>query len=162
MEGSEAAEEAVEGGVLLPPLNPTKAQSLNDEMDSPMEEKRPKTFGLEKKRCREKTLRHKARIPMKIATFSCLIMIICGGRVGSVIKRTGPLVILQTNLMDDFKAALQAEIEAKKRKLNEISTSSKSVKSVKVADLERKRQEEYLEKQRALEEQRKVKANWIG
>lgn len=64
--------------------------------------------------------------------------------------------------MDDFKAALQAEIEAKKRKLNEISTSSKSVKSVKVADLERQRQEEYLEKQRALEEQRKVKANWIG
>lgn len=65
----------------------------------------------------------------------------------------------------DFKAALQAEIEAKKRQLNKLSSSSNDleengnvgkVKSVKVADMERQKQEEYLEKQRALDEQRQV------
>lgn len=61
----------------------------------------------------------------------------------------------------DFKAALQAEIEAKKRQLSKVSgseTSKTTTKSnsVKVSDLEKQRQEEYLEKQRALEEQRQV------
>lgn len=63
----------------------------------------------------------------------------------------------------DFKAALQAEIEAKKRQLNKLATSKDvgdsqgaQVKSVKVADLEKQKQEEYLEKQRQLEEQRQV------
>lgn len=53
----------------------------------------------------------------------------------------------------DFKAALQAEIEAKKRKLEQLTDK----KSVKVADLEKQREAEYLEKQRAIEEQRQVK-----
>lgn len=53
----------------------------------------------------------------------------------------------------DFKAALQAEIEAKKRKLEQLTDK----RSVKVADLEKQREEEYLEKQRAIEEQRQVK-----
>ena len=64
----------------------------------------------------------------------------------------------------DFKAALQAEIEAKKRQLSRIS-SSESIdehkinksKSVKVSDLERQRQEEYFEKQRIIDDQRQVK-----
>lgn len=55
----------------------------------------------------------------------------------------------------DFKAALQAEIEAKKRQLEKINNGTEK-KSVKVADLEKQRQEEYLEKQRLLEEQRQV------
>lgn len=55
----------------------------------------------------------------------------------------------------DFKAALQEEIEAKKRQLEKISNGTEK-KSVKVADLEKQRQEEYLEKQRLLEEQRHV------
>ena len=54
----------------------------------------------------------------------------------------------------DFKAAIQAEIEAKKRQLEKINGTEK--KSVKVADLEKQRQEEYLEKQRILEDQRQV------
>lgn len=64
----------------------------------------------------------------------------------------------------DFKAALQAEIEAKKRQLNKLAASKDAadaqgsqVTSVKVADLEKQKQEEYLEKQRQLEEQRQVK-----
>lgn len=55
----------------------------------------------------------------------------------------------------DFKAALQEEIEAKKRQLEKISNGTEK-KSVKVADLEKQRQEEYLEKQRLIEEQRQV------
>lgn len=56
----------------------------------------------------------------------------------------------------DFKAALQAEIEAKKRQLEKFSNGTEK-KSVKVVDLEKQRQEEYLEKQRALDEQRQVR-----
>ena len=65
----------------------------------------------------------------------------------------------------DFKAALQAEIEAKKRQLNKAaggnadsnnSQTKEGVKSVKVADLERHKHEEYLEKQKALDDQRQV------
>lgn len=62
----------------------------------------------------------------------------------------------------DFKAALQAEIETKKRQLAKVSNSnSKSsadkITSVKVSDLEKQRQEEYLEKQNSLNEHRNVK-----
>lgn len=58
----------------------------------------------------------------------------------------------------DFKAALQAEIEDKKRQFSKLSSSSdKSGKSIKTADLEKQRQEEYLKKQMIIEEQRKVK-----
>lgn len=62
----------------------------------------------------------------------------------------------------DFKAALQAEIEAKKRQFAKVSSSesskniNKNWNSVKVSDLEKQRVEEYLEKQKALEEQRQV------
>jgi hypothetical protein len=57
----------------------------------------------------------------------------------------------------DFKAALQAEIEAKKLQFEKLSTNgTEKKKSVKVADLEKQRHEEYLEKQRILEEQRQV------
>ena len=66
----------------------------------------------------------------------------------------------------DFKAALQAEIEAKKRQFDKITATPNSnsadsganvkAKSVKVADLERQKQEEYLEKQRVLDEHRQV------
>ena len=66
----------------------------------------------------------------------------------------------------DFKAALQAEIEAKKRQFDKITATQNSnsadsganvkAKSVKVADLERQKQEEYLEKQRVLDEHRQV------
>lgn len=60
----------------------------------------------------------------------------------------------------DFKAALQAEIEAKRRQFEKISNGTEK-KSVKVADLEKQRQEEYSEKQRLLEEQRQVKFTLI-
>ena len=53
----------------------------------------------------------------------------------------------------DFKAALQAEIEAKKRQLEKFSKTSSSVK---VSDLEKQKEAEYLEKQRALDAQREV------
>lgn len=63
----------------------------------------------------------------------------------------------------DFKAALQAEIEAKKRQINKLKslngsseTNDKTKNSVKVADLEKQKQEEYMEKQRALDDQRQV------
>ena len=56
----------------------------------------------------------------------------------------------------DFKAALQAEIEAKKRQFEKVNNGTEK-KSVKVADLEKQRQEEYLGKQKVLEEQRQVK-----
>lgn len=56
----------------------------------------------------------------------------------------------------DFKAALQAEIEAKKKQLSRVKSGTGG-SSVKVADLERERQEEYLEKQRILEESRQLK-----
>lgn len=74
------------------------------------------------------------------------------------------LVLCLTYSEMDFKAALQAEIEAKKRKLSKISSSesSSSSKSVKVADLERQRQEEYLEKQRIIEEQRQVRSFYMA
>lgn len=57
----------------------------------------------------------------------------------------------------DFKAALQAEIETKKRQLARLSNSEDKITSVKVSDLENQRQEEYLEKQNSLNEHRKVK-----
>lgn len=57
----------------------------------------------------------------------------------------------------DFKAALQAEIETKKRQLARLSNSEDKITSVKVSDLEKQRQEEYLEKQNSLNEHRKVK-----
>ena len=62
----------------------------------------------------------------------------------------------------DFKAALQAEIEAKKLQLARLSnsdsiSSTDKITSVKVSDLEKQRQEEYLEKQNSLNEHRKVK-----
>lgn len=56
----------------------------------------------------------------------------------------------------DFKAALQAEIESKKRQLEKLNNET-GKKSVKVSDLEKQREEEYFDKQRILEEQRKVK-----
>lgn len=59
----------------------------------------------------------------------------------------------------DFKAALQAEIETKKRQFNKLSSenNSTSSKSVKVADVEKQKQEEYMEKQKTLDYQRQVK-----
>ncbi len=54
----------------------------------------------------------------------------------------------------DFKAALAAEIEAKKRLLEKAAGDKKSVK---VADLERQKQEEYFVKQRLIEAEREVK-----
>ena len=56
----------------------------------------------------------------------------------------------------DFKEALQAEIEAKKKQLEKLSNGTEKKKSIKLADLEKQRQEEYFEKQRLLEEQRQV------
>ena len=55
----------------------------------------------------------------------------------------------------DFKATIAAEIEAKKRALEKVATGEK--KSVKVAELERQRQEEYLAKQKQIEEEREVR-----
>lgn len=54
----------------------------------------------------------------------------------------------------DFKAALQAEIEAKKRQLDKFG---KNGSSVKVSEIERQKEEEYLAKQRELDSQREVK-----
>lgn len=61
----------------------------------------------------------------------------------------------------DFKAALQAEIEAKKRQLSKAVNKSEEFSetkrfSVKVSDLEKQKQEEYTAKQKALEQQRQV------
>lgn len=57
--------------------------------------------------------------------------------------------------MDDFKAAIAAEIEAKKRALERAAGDKKSVK---VAELERQRQEEYLAKQKVIEAEREVRS----
>lgn len=54
----------------------------------------------------------------------------------------------------DFKAALQREIEEKKRKLQSVA---KNANSVRQSDLERLEREEYLAKQRELEAEREAK-----
>lgn len=74
-----------------------------------------------------------------------------------------PTYLLPASAHMDFKAALQAEIEAKKRQINKLKSSNgssetndKTKNSVKVADLEKQKQEEYMEKQRTLDDQRQV------
>lgn len=64
----------------------------------------------------------------------------------------------------DFKAALQAEIETKRLQLSKVSAtnpnsklkSTDKITSVKLSDIEKQRQKEYLGKQKFLDEQRKV------
>jgi hypothetical protein len=53
----------------------------------------------------------------------------------------------------DFKATIAAEIEAKKLAMQKAGGDRKSVK---VADLERQKQEEYFANQKLLEEEREV------